>query len=284
MGGGAYSSVSHLHTIRAKGYDTKTMHEIFTARNINSSMNPYGVKIREARDSAEHPSSLAIILALDETGSMGSVPHFLVKEGLMDIMESIIKAGIADPQILFLGIGDHECDNAPLQVGQFESSDNLLDKWLTDVYLEGKGGGNDGESYLLAWYFAAFHTAIDCFEKRKQKGFLFTIGDEPVLPAVPASFLKRIMGEGQYENYSAAALLAKAREKYNVFHIHIKETASGSRQEVIDGWKQLLKGHLIAVEQRSRVAKVISDIVSNSAGKVKPEEVVQPKSKEEMML
>ena len=85
---------------------------------------------------------------------MGHVPHALVQDGLPHIMETILKKGVEDPQVLFLAIGDHTCDEAPLQVGQFESSDELLDRWLTDVYLEGHGGGNDGESYMLAWYFA----------------------------------------------------------------------------------------------------------------------------------
>ena len=243
-------------------------------------MNPYGVRIRESRDSEDHPSSLAIALGLDVTGSMGSVPHYLVKEGLPHIMERIIQK-IQHPQLLFMGIGDHECDEAPLQVGQFESSDELLDKWLTDLYLEGHGGGNEGESYMLAWYFCAYHTSIDCFEKRGQKGYLFTVGDEPVLKRVPENFLKRLMGPGQYQNFQSAELLDKAREKYNVYHIHIKETASGSRQFVIDGWKQLLSDHLLIAEKREDVSTIIADVVCNSISK--PQHSFKPK-KEDIIL
>jgi hypothetical protein len=261
MGNGSYSV--HSRSLRAEdlGYKTKSTQEIFKSRSINSSMNPHGVLIRESRDSNEHPNSVPIILALDETGSMGTIPHFLVKEGLPHIMGRIIQAGISDPQLLFLGIGDHECDDAPLQVAQFESSDELLDKWLTDVWLEGKGGGNDGESYLLAWYFAGYHTSIDSFEKRGKKGFLFTIGDEPTLRSVPAKFLKELMGSGQYENYSADFLLEKAREKYHVFHLHIKQTGAGSRQSTIDGWKQLMSDGLIIVEDKNDVAAIIADTI-----------------------
>jgi hypothetical protein len=262
MGHGTYSYYDRMVRADIKGYTTKSTQEIFQAKNINSSMNPHGVRIRESRDSVEHPNSLAIVIALDETGSMGTVPHFLVKEGFPELMNTIIKNGIADPQVLFLGIGDHECDNSPLQVGQFESSDELLDKWLTDIYLEGKGGGNAGESYLLAWYFAAYHTEIDCFEKRGQKGILFTIGDELTLKEIPARFLKQLMGDGQYENYTANYLLEKASEKYEIYHIHIKETASGSRQHVMNGWKQLLADNCIIAERKTDVAKIIADVVS----------------------
>lgn len=264
MGWGFYSVDDRAARAASEGYSTKSAREIFTQRSINNAMNPHGVRLRESRDSAEHPNSVAIILALDVTGSMGSIPHHLVKEGLPKIMGRIIQSGTPDPQLLFLAVGDHECDRSPLQVGQFESSDELLDKWLTDVYLEGGGGGNAGESYLLAWYFAGFHTSIDCFEKRQQKGFLFTIGDEPTLPDVPAAVLKKIMGSGQYENYAAATLADKARERYHVFHLHIRQTNAGSRQETMDGWKQLMGDRLIILDRHEDVSKVIPEIIAST--------------------
>lgn len=128
MGSGKYSMSSRSERAISEGYMHKSSAEIFKAREINNAMSPFGVKLRESRDSDEHPESLAIILGLDVTGSMGSVPHFLVKKGLPNIMQSIIDSGIHHPQLLFMGIGDHECDEAPLQIGQFESSDELLDK------------------------------------------------------------------------------------------------------------------------------------------------------------
>jgi hypothetical protein len=263
MGGGTYCSTTRSVRAESLGYFTKSSTEIFQQKTVNNAMNPFGVDLRESRDSAEHPNSLAIVVALDVTGSMGSIPHFLVKDGLPHIMETIIDSGIKDPQVLFLGVGDHECDQAPLQVGQFESSDELLDKWLTTIFLEGGGGGNNGESYHLAWYFAGKHTAIDCFEKRKQKGFLFTIGDEPVLSSIPGSSLKGIMGKAQQDNDNPAlALLDKAREKYNVYHIHLKEGSNGNRRDVMDGWKQLMGDNLIIIEDKRSVAEAIAKIVA----------------------
>ncbi len=275
MGYGHYSFTHREIREERLGFKTKSTHEIFNQRSINNAMNPYGIKLRESRDSEDHPNSISIILALDVTGSMGSIPHFLVKEGLPKIMKHIIDAGISDPQVLFLAVGDHECDSSPLQVAQFESSDELLDKWLTTVFLEGGGGGNEGESYLLAWYFAGFHTSIDCHEKRKQKGFLFTIGDEPTLKQVPKEALKNIMGDGQYSDYSAAELLEKAKEKYHVFHLHIKETGAGGSQETMDGWHQLLAKNLIIVDDKRDVAHIIADTivktVPSTAGKTSNE-------------
>lgn len=266
MGSGSYSVSNSV--ARASTRKNLNNQELFKQKTINNAMNPYGVEVRESRDSEEHPNSLAIILGLDLTGSMGSVPNFLVKQGLPDIMDKVIQAGEKDPQVLFVGVGDHECDNAPLQIGQFESCDELLDKWLTDVYLEGGGGGNAGESYLLAWYFAALRTSTDCFEKRGRKGFLFTIGDEPTLNSLPARDLKEIMGDGQFENFSSAQLLEKARETYEVFHIHLSSTGQGRRQATVDGWKQLMGDNLLVVERPEDVASAITNVIANSNGNV----------------
>lgn len=266
MGNGSYDSCTRGIRASSAGFYTKSSTEIFKSKSINNAMNPHGVLLRESRDSNEHPDSLAIILALDVTGSMGSIPHHLIKDGLPTIISEIQKKGIKDPQLLFLGIGDHECDSSPLQVGQFESSDELIDKWLTTIFLEGGGGGNDGESYLLTWFFAGYRTAIDCFDKRKQKGFIFSIGDEPTLKSIPKSHIKEIMGEGQFEEFTAPKLLEKAMEKYHVFHVHVKETSSGSRSYVIDGWKQLMQDNLIIAERHEQIPELIADKIIEVMG------------------
>ena len=294
MGGGSYSYNSSVSNRVANGWASEsllrsnsiavpdgyvpaTASAVFKMTAINNAMSPKGVKIRESRDSEEHPNSIAIIVALDETGSMGTVPHHLVQEGLPNLMDRILKAGVADPQVLFLGIGDHECDRAPLQVSQFESSDELLDKWLTSVYLEGLGGGNEGESYALAWYFAGRHTSIDCHEKRGIKGILFTIGDEPVLQDYPARVLQNLMGEGQYSDETAQTLLAKAREKYNCFHVHIAETGAGSMRSTVDGWKQLMgPDHLLVAKSHKDVPELIAEAILKTLGKTKPADSAAP--------
>jgi hypothetical protein len=271
------SAIRSANMVVPDGYRTKTAAEVFQQRQINNAMSPYGVKVRESRDSEEHPNSVAIVVALDETGSMGTVPDHLVKEGFPHLMDKILKAGIQDPQVLFLGIGDHECDRAPLQVSQYESSDELLEKWLTTVFLEGNGGGNNGESYALAWYFAGRHTSIDCHEKRGIKGLLFTIGDEPVLPDYSAQALEALMGPGQYSDETAQTLLAKAREKYHCFHVHIAETGAGGMRSTVDGWKQLMgTEHLLVAQSHKDVPGIIADAILKTLGKVTPASAAAP--------
>lgn len=268
MGNGVYSiSKRSLRSKKMNYTSAVSMDEIFTQnreRRAASAMDPKGVTLRESRDSEEHPESLAIVIALDVTGSMGDIPHTMVRDGLPKIMSGIIQKGVEHPQLLFMGVGDHEYDEYPLQVAQFESSDELLDKWLTSLYIESGGGANYGESYHLAWYFAANRTSIDCHEKRGQKGFLFTIGDEPVLNEIPNASLQNVLGRGQYHTQSAMELLAEARKKYHVFHIHIKESSSRERiRNVEEGWRQIMGDNLIVLDDRKMVDKAITDKITS---------------------
>lgn len=261
MGSGTYSNAAYASLRARNGYASKARHEIFQSRKLDPQMDPTTIRIRESRDSVEHPESLAIIVALDVTGSMGFVPEDLVKNTLPELMNTLLEGGIEHPQVLFLGIGDHVYDNAPLQVGQFESSAELLDRWLTKVFLEQGGGGNGGESYHLAWLFAARHTAIDCWERRQQKGFLFTIGDEPCLPSIPAEIITRLTPAEEARTVSADEVLLEAQQRYRVFHMHLEHNSSAASPERQVGWQELLGERFIRVPDYKALAKRIATIV-----------------------
>lgn len=281
MGSATYSVSARTSRALSEGYHTKSVDQIFTQntlRVIHESMDPKGALIREARDSDIHPNSLPIILGLDLTGSMGHIPHDLVKDGLPTLMGKIIQECTPDAALLFLGIGDHEVDRAPLQVGQFESGDAELDLWLTRTYIEGGGGGNMGESYLLAWYYAAMHTATDAWEKRKQKGFLFTVGDEPCLRSLPDRVIKALMGSGQPQTKSDTELLEMAKEKYNVFHLHVLQGSAG--RSSIGYWKELMGDNCIAVEDFRTIPTVIANTLKENYQPEKPL-VVKPSKESE---
>ena len=93
MGHGGYSYEGRQSRSISQGYTTKSREELFPSRSINSDMNPKGVTIRESRDSEEHPNSVALILGLDVTRSMGIVPHELLKDGLPKIFSTMTEAG-----------------------------------------------------------------------------------------------------------------------------------------------------------------------------------------------
>jgi hypothetical protein len=258
MGNSSWSNDAYKH-LRAN-YSTKSTAQVFGNRSIDKDMSPRGVQFRESRDSVEHPESLAIGVMLDETGSMGSIPEMLVRHKLGNLMNTLIDHGVPDAQVLFGGIGDQYADNSPLQVGQFESGTDELNRWLTKIFLEGGGGGQSMESYSLAWLFFARHTSIDCFEKRNQKGFLFTIGDEGVHKALERDLLTNLLGYPFYEDIPAEQLLAEAQRMYHVFHLHVTET--GSSAGIIDGWRKLLQERLIIVEDYNNIAEIIASTVA----------------------
>lgn len=221
-------------------------------------MDPKDIKIRECLDSEAHPHTFPIKLAMDVTGSMLGIPQYLVQHGLPKIMGKITQKGIPDAALLFTAIGDHECDKYPLQVGQFESGDAELDMWLTRTYLEGGGGGNAGESYMLAWYFAAFHTKLDHFDKRGKKGLLVTLGDEPNLPNLPLHAIKGIMNNGRYKTFTSAELLLEAQKMYHVYHIHMMHNeAARSKSQY---WKQIMGENCICIDNQEDVADTISNL------------------------
>lgn len=262
MGHSSYSVSSRTTRAKASGFYTKSRSETFTQtreRKSHKDMNPNGVVYRESCDSVEHPNAIPVQLYLDVTGSMGHIPHDLIKDGLPTLMGTLTQNGVPDVALMFGAIGDHECDRDPLQVAQFESGDAELDMWLTRTYLEGGGGGNAGESYLLAWYFAANHIKTDAWDKRKQKGFVFTVGDEPTLENLPASAVKGIMGDSAVAEgtVSADELLAKAQERNHVFHIFIEH----GYRKVDDAWRERMGEGLIVISDFKDLPKVISQTI-----------------------
>lgn len=267
MGYTSYSSATYASMrSAAKTLSTNDLFVNNKTRSVDSGMDPKKMKLRECRDSAAHPLSLAIQFWLDETGSMGDVPEYLIREKLGALIETMLKNNITDPAVLFGGIGDHKSDRHPLQVGQFESGTDELAKWLTGLYLEGAGGGSSEESYLLAWYVAAKHTSIDCFEKRGKKGYLFTVGDEKTHPSLRADQIKEIFGIGQAEDVTAEQLLAEAQQMYHVFHIHINTTSYRNDPEVIGQWKGLLGQNFIVLDEPDNVAEVVASTIAICEG------------------
>ena len=68
-----------------------------------------------------------------------------------------------------------------------------MDDDLGRILLEGGGGGQKTESYELALYFMARHTATDCFERRGRRGYLFIIGDEMAYPRVKPAEVSAVL-------------------------------------------------------------------------------------------
>src|SRR6478672_8395257 len=236
-------------------------------RAVHPKMNPRGVRVRESRDSDAHPQSHAVAVLFDVTGSMEKVPRVL-QAHLPQLMGLLIRKGYLDhPQILTGAIGDATCDVAPLQVGQFESGIEIEED-LGRLYLEGGGGGHITESYELALYFMARHTAIDCFEKRGRRGYLFVIGDEIPYPRVKRKEVGAVIGDGLQSGIPVEDVVAELRRTYDVYHVLPKMTSNYDHPTVHRRWAELLGQNALRLEEPAGVCELIASTIGVAEGKV----------------
>lgn len=246
----------------------KSASQIF-ASSLDPDLDPVRIGLRESRDSADNPLSTPIILAADVTGSMGMVAEKIVRHSLDTLVREVYdRKPVTDPHVMVMAIGDAYCDRAPLQATQFEADIRLAEA-MTKIWLEGGGGGNDGESYALAHAFAAMKTATDARQKRGTKGFLFTMGDEPILPAVTAEQMRRVLGVPAERDLSSAELIAMAKEDYEVYHIVFESVgyAQGSRlSRVLASWQAVLPERVIRLSDPARVVETIVSLLQMHAG------------------
>lgn len=264
MGYGHYSHAAHAAIAHARA--DLPVQDVFTQTSCHPLMNPRGVGLRESRDSADHPNSLGIAFALDVTGSMGAIPAALARRELPNFMKILEACGIADPQLLFLAVGDATCDRASLQVGQFESSAELMDQWLTWTFLEGGGGGQDTESYELALYFLAQHVAMDCVQKRKRRGYAFLTGDELPYPKVSRHQVDTLIGDQLDRDLKTEEVVAAVVEQFHPFFL-IPDAERRGRCE--RRWRDLLGDHVICMESPDDTCFVAASLVALTEGIVK---------------
>lgn len=239
-------------------------------RQVHPSLDPKwvnsaGQKVRESRFSGKHPNARPVGVLFDQTGSMGEGPRILQKKlgGLNGVL--LRRGYLEDPQILFGAIGDaRNGEVAPLQAGQFESGVEM-DAQLDNIFLEGNGGGNGGESYGLALYFFARHTASDAWDKRRQKGYLFLTGDECPHPVITRAEIERYIGDKVEGDIRIEDLIREVRQRYHLFFLHVNnDTAQwqNSRRR----WKDLLGTGVIPLESLETISETIALTIGLTEG------------------
>jgi hypothetical protein len=236
------------------------------ACQVHDKMNPFGVRVRESRDSAAHPESHAVAVLFDVTGSMQEVPRIL-QANLPRLMGLLLRKSYLDhPQILVGAIGDATCDVAPLQVGQFESGIEIEED-LGKLFLEGGGGGQTTESYELAMYFLARHTSLDCLEKRGRRGYLFVIGDEMPYPKVKRQEVARVIGDHLPAHLPIEQLIAELERSYEVYFVLPKMTHHWDNAKVRGRWAGLLGQNFLRLEDPAGICELIASTIGLAEGK-----------------
>ena len=250
MGRGSYRATDWLALRSSKKLSgDSTAVQIFDSRDAAVSIRSNHVKTRESRDNPDSPESTPVIIGYDVTASMGYLAKEIATNSLNNMITTILNnRGVKDPQVLCAAIGDVKSDNYPLQVTQFESDIRMVRQLMT-LCLEGGGGGNEGESYNLLWYFASRHTSTDCYEKRHEKGILFTIGDDKCHADLSRNEITKAFGDYVPYTVSNEELIREVSPKYDVFHLYI-ENDTVSDREVFRYWNELLPGRSAPINKK----------------------------------
>ena len=270
--GASRFSADEWSTFATRSFAGKTRDQVLNTSGMVAANNPALLKngVRESRDSAANPRSTPIIIAGDVTGSMDELAYLLLKESLPAIaLEIYDRRPVTDPHILVAAYGDVECgDRAPFQATQFEAGATELGTQAMSLYVERGGGGNSSESTHLPWYFAAMHTSSDAWEKRGEKGVLFTYGDEGVPPALTRNQIARVFGTAAERGYTTAELLGMARRSWDVYHLVIMQgNHARHHPRVLDEWRGLLGQHAIPVDDYTRLGEIIVSILEVRQGR-----------------
>lgn len=256
MGYGRYSHAAHLSLTAPRV--TQPQETVFLRRGCHPLMDPHGVTVRECRDSTDHPSTTGIIFALDVSGSMGDIPHRLATGTLPRFMSALLAAQITDPQLLFVAMGHVGGDAAPLQIGQFESTASLIDQWLTNLYIEG-GGGGGRENYELAMYMVARHTAMDCVAQRGQRGVMFITGDEKPNPAVSRQHVRDIIGDDIPADIPIRDMITELQRVVEPFFLIPSRDIA---RRIERPWRDLLGDRVVVMERTEDTADVAAGLVA----------------------
>jgi hypothetical protein len=254
---------SRAAMLRAKGRSAFGYDEDIRAQRVAAAVHPLldpskmkGGR-RESRDSDRHPASRAIAVLFDVTGSMREVPRIL-QQNLCRLFDLLVQRKyLADPAILIGGIGDATCDVAPLQVGQFESGNEIEDD-LSRLYLEGGGGGQQTESYELALYFLARKTVIDCHERRGQKGYAFVIGDEMPYRRVKRREVEQVFGDSLAEDIPLNQIVAQVRQRWELFYILPNLTSYYDDPQILGCWRKLLGQNVLRLDNPRGISELVA--------------------------
>ena len=267
MGGGSWKSsdfvtyscslgrsVTSDGSVDLKGMSTG---QVCKMTNISKNLDPLN-KVRECRDSKEHPNTIPVILALDVTGSMGQAAVEVASQ--LNIIMTEIYKNVQDVEFLIMGIGDFDYDDSPLQVSQFES-DIRIAKQLDELYFEFGGGPNRYESYTAAWCFALNNTKLDCWNRGK-KGIIITMGDEEINPYIDGTAYRRIVGGQDSSTIETVPLYKKVIEKFDGYHINVERGTHTGTDDIRKSWTFVIGDENFISTEIQGISQHISRIVS----------------------
>jgi len=201
-----------------------------------------------------------IVCVLDVTGSMGDWSK-VIYDKLPLFFGEIEKQGyLDDPAISFAAVGDAYCDKAPIQICNFSQS-RELDDYLSRIWLEGGGGGQNRESYELVAYYYLNH----CILTRPELSFLFITGDEGFYPELNPGQVKKIFGDST-EKLNSSTVFRNLQKKFNVFLLHKKYDYDNQDKSIMTQWREVLGERVLVLSDPKSVIDVMLGAIALTSG------------------
>ncbi len=203
-----------------------------------------------------------VVIAVDVTGSMKEWPGIIFEK--LPLVDLGLKEYLDKPEISFIAVGDANSDEYPLQVQEFASGTNLVDR-LNKLVIEGGGGGQIKESYDLAALYAAHNVEMP---KAAKPIFIF-LGDEGLYPLVNQDQAKTWAHVDLEKELTTKQLLLDLQKKFSVYCIRKMyeqdsgDTMSDTNKGIQAQWEQYLgPGHVAILDDPRRVCDVILGVVA----------------------
>ena len=121
-----------------------------------------------------------------------------------------------DPHLMAIGIRDFKSDgNTPIQVSQFEADHSVVEQ-MQAFYAPGRGGGgNEEESYALAWAFARLRRRLIVLPREVRKDTCSLLATMVHKLVLSDDQMRHLIGTG--EGMSVDAMQKAASENMTCF-------------------------------------------------------------------
>ncbi|MBL7058191.1 hypothetical protein ISS03_02530 [Patescibacteria group bacterium] len=179
------SKLSHNSTSSGGNQSSGTKFRDFHGFVAQQSKN-----IPNAKHKLKSSAANVVIIIQDVTASIGQWPVEIFKRLPLFYQSACNYLGTTDVEVLFIAHGDARSDNHAVQVARFGRGQEL-DRYLTEFYLDCRGGGQGTESHELVAYYIL--KSVDT--SAAQNVYAFFITDEAACDVVSSQYVQEYFSE-----------------------------------------------------------------------------------------
>lgn len=207
-----------------------------------------------------------VVIATDVTGSMKHWPQIIFEK--LPLLDLGLKDYLEKPEICFMAVGDAYQDDYPLQVQNFGSGTDLVQK-IASLIPEGGGGGTKEESYDLAAIYSIYNIEMP----NAVKPIFIFIGDEGFYPYVDEDHAKRLAHVTLEKRITSKQTIDDLKKKFSVYCIRKlynstkNDEMSDTDKKIHEQWINYLGEEKVKIlNEPRRVGDVILGLVAQETG------------------